>query len=671
MNASRGNQAYTIIATLHRSARHITYQAKNFFTSLPVVIKTPETQWKHDPGVNADLKQEADICARLEHPNIRKVQGVFEEDGVAYLVADYIEGKPLTDYLGNTRSTPSTDAIIKWLREMLEALVYAHSQGLAHHNIDPSNVLIDSEGHAIIIAFGAADNVSDIRSQAADTFHPALFKAPELWYQDPPAANSDLYSLAALGYALLCQRMPWSIDSRLDPAKQKEQSLTRPVLDPELLGRNVPRWLFTVLRKALMPHPGDRFADAKAMLEALLAETELHTSPARPYTAVNKAPYMPIPSPPELPVPPVETPAPEPDIPQPSAPAEAPKEVEPTPQPAPVPPPIPKASPKTQPKPLPEQREHKPARMPWTSILPQDTGPEADPDMARLRKTSLILGGLSILVLIFVFGKYVIFKERPVLDILEDVEEEEVVEEAPRVTNKAIKMVQVPGDSIVIGSVSPGADEDEYPTLRLKVPDFMISPHEITNEQWSMAYPDYYYPDGDDNKPVVNVSFLEVLEYCNAKSVKDGLDPCYVVGNNYSCDYTSNGYRLPTEAEWEYAAKYTRDGKTTIYSGSDNADDVAWHKNNSNGELRPVGRKDKNDLGLYDMSGNASEWVWNWYASYAMSGNTFEGPYSGTDKVIRGGSFTHLPKEARVSNRAYLKPFARSPFVGFRLVRSK
>lgn len=671
MNDARGSRAYTIIATLHRGSRHITYQAKNFFTSQPVVIKTAESQWKHDSNVNAGLKREAEICAQLDHPNIRRVQGIFEEDHVAYLVADFIDGKPLYEMLGSTRNAPDVEQMLAWLRELLDAMIYAHSLGVYHLCLDPSNVLVDNDNHAIIIGFGADNPSTELPKDVAPAFHPLLFTAPEEFFRDPSDGRADVYSLAAITYAMLCQRMPWSLDSRLGIEKQKEQSLTRPVLDPELLSRNIPRWLYTVLLKALMPNPDDRFPDAAAMLEALNAEQELHTTAGKPYKSPAK---LPDPKPEVPPQPREHIPEPVPDIfPTSEVPVQIPSHEPPKPSTPVSTLPKPVSAPKRDdPVPSkPKTAQQSSLRRAWTSIVTEDPDTSADPVMARLRKTAVIMGAVSILVLLFVVGKYVIFRDRPVLDVLDEIEEEAPVEAAPRVANKAIRMVKVSGDSIVIGNISHGSEEDEFPTLRLKVPDFMISPYEITNQQWSMVYPDFYYPDGDEDKPVVNVSFLEVLDYCNAKSVKDGLDPCYVVGNNYSCDFNSNGYRLPTEAEWEFAAKYGQDAKYPVYSGSDHADDVAWHKGNSGGGLHPVGKKDKNALGLYDMSGNAYEWVWNWYASYAMSANPFEGPYTGTDRVIRGGSWYHDPKDARVTNRAFQKPFARAPYVGFRLVRSK
>lgn len=671
MSDSRGSQAYTILSTLHRSSRHIVYQAKNFFTGQPVIIKTPESHWKHDATVNSNLKQEADVCSRLDHPNIRKVQGVFEEDAVTYLVAEYIEGKPLYEIMGDLRNYPGTEQIVDWLEELLSALQYAHSQGVIHQCIDPSNVLIDKYGHAVFIGFGAGYTGTEHPKDGSNALHPLFFSAPEVFYHDSTDSRSDLYSLAVLAYTLLCQRLPWSLDTRLSPEKRKEQSLSRPILDPELLSRGIPRWLFTVLLKAMMPSPDDRFPDANAMLEAIKAEQVLHITTGRPYLPPSGKPQQP----PALPTNTVE-PAPETIAAKPVTPAskEKPSQQElgsERPNPKPAYQPSISGSSGTTAQRKPRDVEQNSLRRAWTSIMTDGQDATSDPVMARLRKNALIMGGISILMLLFLLGKYVIFPERPKLDILDEIEEEITPDVVQKVSNKQIRMVEVKGDSIVIGNTSAGADDDEFPTLRLKVPDFMMSPHEITNLQWSMVYPDFYYKNGDEDKPVVNVSFLEVLEYCNAKSAKDGLDPCYSVGNTYSCDFNANGYRLPTEAEWELAAKAGAHSKFTIYSGSDHADEVAWHKGNSENTLHQVGRKDKNAFGLFDMSGNAYEWVWNWYASYALSTNPYEGPATGTDRVIRGGSWTHDSREARVTNRAFQKPYARTTYVGFRLVRSK
>jgi len=163
------------------------------------------------------------------------------------------------------------------------------------------------------------------------------------------------------------------------------------------------------------------------------------------------------------------------------------------------------------------------------------------------------------------------------------------------------------------------------------------------------------------------------VAFCNEKSRLDNLQPCYeYLGNGVSCDFNASGYRLPTEAEWEYAAKARRTNAFTPYSGSTVADVVAWYSANSGGSLKPVGQKQPNQIGLHDLSGNAAEWVWNWYSSYTSIMDTpFAGLDQGTDKVIRGGSYKDPAENIRVTSRAHGKPYAKADHIGFRVVRKK
>jgi formylglycine-generating enzyme required for sulfatase activity len=127
-----------------------------------------------------------------------------------------------------------------------------------------------------------------------------------------------------------------------------------------------------------------------------------------------------------------------------------------------------------------------------------------------------------------------------------------------------------------------------------------------------------------DNLPVKRVSWLEAVEYCNRLSLKEGLTPCYRGSvNDISCNWNADGYRLPTGAEWEYAAKEGNQGYLTYeYAGSNTVDAVGWYDGNSGGRTHPVGGKAPNSLGLYDMRGNVWEWCWDWYGVYTAGAQT-------------------------------------------------
>ncbi|MGC6507872.1 MAG: formylglycine-generating enzyme family protein [Myxococcota bacterium] len=171
--------------------------------------------------------------------------------------------------------------------------------------------------------------------------------------------------------------------------------------------------------------------------------------------------------------------------------------------------------------------------------------------------------------------------------------------------------------------------------------------------------------------PVENVNWEDAILFANKLSKLKGLTPCYkferadIVWDIETC----TGWRLPTEAEWEYLA---RGGKEDLYSGGSEIEDLGWVKSNSNDELHPVAQKKANAFGLYDMSGNVFEWVWDYYGQYPSTEATNPvGPEGGMVRGCRGGGWSMEAKFARSSRRMRDDPSVRSGFIGLRLVRKR
>jgi formylglycine-generating enzyme required for sulfatase activity len=185
----------------------------------------------------------------------------------------------------------------------------------------------------------------------------------------------------------------------------------------------------------------------------------------------------------------------------------------------------------------------------------------------------------------------------------------------------------------------------------------------------------------DENHPVTNIEWYDAVLWCNALSEMEGRTPCYYTSASQSTVYRSgrtniqsdwvkwnaNGYRLPTEAEWEYAC---RAGTTTDYSTADSIG-VKDANYNSYGTM-PVGSYAANPWGLYDMHGNVWEWCWDWAANYDSGAvNNPRGPSSGSRRVIRGGSWIYYMEDLRSANRCGILPDGGWTILGFRLVHSQ
>jgi formylglycine-generating enzyme required for sulfatase activity len=221
----------------------------------------------------------------------------------------------------------------------------------------------------------------------------------------------------------------------------------------------------------------------------------------------------------------------------------------------------------------------------------------------------------------------------------------------------SMEMVFVKGDCFKMGSKEY---KNEKPIHKVCVDDYYIGKYEVTQKQWLEimgSNPSYFK--NCDNCPVEHVSWNDVQEFIKKLNQK-----------------TEQNYRLPREAEWEYAAKggieTIHESSQTKYAGSNNIGDVAWYTSNSGNETHKVGTKQANELGIYDMSGNVWEWCSDWYGSdyYKNSPrNDPQGPSSGTCRVLRGGSWYDLAGNCRVANRGGSSPGLTSFNDGFRLAR--
>lgn len=259
----------------------------------------------------------------------------------------------------------------------------------------------------------------------------------------------------------------------------------------------------------------------------------------------------------------------------------------------------------------------------------------------------------------------------------------------------------VPGEMVsVAGGTFTTTDPSKQTSVTLTVSDFSIGKYEVTQKEWEDVMgsnPADYDPTNNagvaDDNPVFHVSWFDILVFCNKKSALDELTPCYTINvstnpadwgaipeyssdptfnawNAVECDWNATGYRLPTEAEWEFAARGGVNwADAYTYSGSNTIGDVAWYNDNSDSELHSIGTRLPNQLGIYDMTGNLYEYCWDWYAPYADDSTDPVGPSTGDMRIVRGGSWMSIPANCVVNGRYREYPNTRYDYNGFRVAK--
>ncbi len=259
-----------------------------------------------------------------------------------------------------------------------------------------------------------------------------------------------------------------------------------------------------------------------------------------------------------------------------------------------------------------------------------------------------------------------------------------------------LDMIELPGGEFWMGS--PESEPERYPDEirhRVRVSPFAMAKYPVTQKLYLEVMeqsPSHYK---GESLPVETVSWFDAVRFCNKLSERVGLRPCYQIvepkqGNEKPADgdeaqaeaqpevewdQRANGYRLPTDAEWEYAC---RAGTETVYSFGDEPaqfGEYAWFGSNSEVRTHEVGTKKPNGWGLHDLHGNVWEWCWDWYGDYQVTNDKSVslvcpiGPPTGVWRVLRGGSFADVPGVLRSASRYWVVPEDRGQFGGFRCVR--
>lgn len=239
-----------------------------------------------------------------------------------------------------------------------------------------------------------------------------------------------------------------------------------------------------------------------------------------------------------------------------------------------------------------------------------------------------------------------------------------------------MKMVPVHGGEFLMGDSKTG-------THKVHISSFCMSNMPVTQYLYRKVTGTNPSKIQEALHPVENVTWYDAVIFCNMLSEMYGRSPCYKVGSvtalqkiqpgspvwkNITCNFAQNGFRLPTEAEWEFAARSGTLHEPFVYSGSNNIDEVAWYGENSNISTHQVCQKKPNGLGLYDMCGNVEEWCWDFYEEYGFAElQNPTGPETGTLRIKRGGSWLDDDVQCTATFRSRSAPNGKGSNLGFRI----
>ncbi len=610
---------YRIIRHLGQGGMGTVYEAIDERVSCIVAVK--ETL-RGDQGA---FKREAELLANLRHPSLPRVTDHFSVDEGSFLVMDFIPGHDLAELLELRGSPFPEEQALGWADELLKALEYLHRREVLHRDIKPSNLKLMRTGEIFLLDFGlakgAAGQMSTLTTNRSVLGHTLTYASLEQIHGHGTDARSDLYSLGATLYHLLTGVHPVDAPARDLAVDEEHPDPLRPVHE---LNPQVSPAVSAVIHQAMAIRRKGRPESAAEMSRLLseasravasLAEEEKRRSHEAEETrlrgeAANAAP--PVISQPVAAVPPTQ-----------------------------------KASP-------PVGASDAPAQM-STLQTPQPAYTQSASPVSAASGTIGRGGGKPKWLLVAAAVVLVLLVVIIVVKMSGTTADNGAHSYTENINGMGLEMELIPSGTFQMGSPDPevGRGDDEWPQHLVSVQSFYMGKYEVTQAQYRAVMgtnPAYFK--GCDQCPVEQVTWNDANEFCRKLS-----------------QMTRKEYRLPSEAEWEYACRARTEGP---YAGSLAA--MAWFYENAgdarlsgeqdykkleanNNRTHPVGQKQKNDFGLYDMYGNVSEWCQDWYhANYNGAPTDGSAWLSGGEqkgRVYRGGSWGSHGGDLRSANRYY------------------
>ena len=568
---------------------------------------------------NKFLKEARNI-AKLEHPNIVSIIDVFEENSTAYYVMKYAQNGSLDDKVKREGHLSEADAT-RYILKIANALRFVHQHKMTHLDVKPANILLSDNDEPWLIDFGLSKQY-DAKTGEQTSSTPLGYSpgyAPIEQYMAGGAGTfspeSDIYSLGATFYKLLTGNTP--------PDASTVVNNGIPV--QELHAKNVSQRAISVIFQAMEPLCKDRLHDMDSFIQMLEEETP-QPKPARKRTNATR-------------------------------PVTSEEDIKTSPS-APKPP--------TPPQPKPAKMQARPEANSQRSPIEQNVNPPTFKIEGRTGSPLriLMLGVIGFFVIVaIVFGCLIVLgallpDDTPVEGndsiVAQQLSEGPMTFEANGVS---FTMIPVEGGTFTMGATSEqqNPNKEEMPTHQVTLSSYYIGETEVTQALWQAVMGSNPSHSMGNDLPVERVNWKE----------------CQIFINKLN-SLTQQNFRLPTEAEWEFAARGGNKSCGYQYSGGDKLSEVAWYKHNCGERTHPVKTKFPNELGIYDMTGNVWEWCSDWDGPYSAANQTNpDGPSRGTRRVNRGGGWRTAADRSRIAYRGNDLPETHEIGLGLRLALSK
>ncbi len=631
---------YRISRLLRHGGMDASYLAIDLrFRDAAVVVRQRKVVSERE-DLRKSFQREAMLLNTLRHPALPRVMDSFGHRDSEFVVAEYIAGEDLATEIVR-RGTPfPVESVALWADRLLDALTYLHTRipPVIHGHVEPRNVLLTPEGEVVLLGLGfsGGSDVSQAPVESGVTLGTGNYTPPELLSGREADGRADLYSLAATVHYLLTLAMPADANRRMVNSVNGEADPIRPV---HLLNPAVTTAVSDVLGRAMSLRADDRPESAVAMREALragfgemargLSQIELYGLGGSGSVPVNANVAAPGAWPPSG------------------------KSTE-----------RPSATIVERPWPQRSRTVVQP-RGPTSGRAAGSAG-QGGPG-SSMNATLMVAGiWLAFIVVIGVIGAWYLAKVNEPPEPLPPYEPVAVAPVRPPLpqnisvdigTGVSVELVLIPAGTFMMGAENEVSREAPVHQVTISRP-FYMGKFEVTLEQWEelMGTKSWLPPEIASRSPrdaaagrcpIKNVSWNEVQEFIEKLNAKTG-----------------GGWRLPTEAEWEYACRAGTTEDSTV-----GFDQREWYAENSDNMSHPVGEKRPNAWGLYDMQGNVAEWCQDYYYFYTSRPQTDpEGPAEGMQRVIRGGVYAGDP--CRSSGRRSGLAHRRELYTGFRLVKA-